>query len=245
MGRILSNDRLSEDLFLLRAEACGGEEETAAVKAGQFYMLRGWDEYPLLSRPISVYDAQDGVLSFFYKAAGRGTRIISGLEKGAGIGLAGPYGQGFPVDAAGRCALVGGGVGIAPMHLLAKQLTEAPDIFLGFSGEPLLTDEFNALSPKVTIDIGGYITDTVDPAQYDVIMACGPEPMLRAMYRRVREACQDGRRPKVYVSMEKRMGCGIGICKVCTCQTQDGPRTVCKDGPVFDAEVLFGGEAAS
>jgi dihydroorotate dehydrogenase electron transfer subunit len=111
---------------------------------GQFYMLRAWKEYPLLSRPISVFDADGETVSFLYKVTGRGTEIFSGLKAEDEIGLRGPLGSAFP-EVSGKIALVGGGVGIAPFYLTAKQLKAAHpgcrvDLYLGFSDRALLTE---------------------------------------------------------------------------------------------------------
>ena len=142
MSKIISNEQVNRDFFLLRAEW------DKPVKPGQFCMLRAGDEYPLLSRPISIFDMEEGAISFLYKKIGKGTSIISNMKPGDDIGLRGPYGNGFPVDVSGRIALVGGGVGIAPLYLLAKTLKASGasvNSFLGFSGEPALLDEYKAV----------------------------------------------------------------------------------------------------
>ncbi len=252
MGKIITNERLNEDFFLLKAEA--GE---AAEKAfpGQFCMLRAGEEYPLLSRPISIFDADpaSGTLSFLYKTVGKGTDIISRMKPGDELELRGPFGHGFPVHMTGRTALVGGGVGIAPLYLLAKRLAERKaasdtaadgltvDVYLGFSGTPALKEEYGAVCDALTVNIGGFVTDDVDPAAYDTVITCGPEIMMRVLYRK---CLARGAGDRLWVSMEKRMACGIGICKVCTCFTADGTKTACKDGPVFRAAEVFYDETA-
>lgn len=235
MGKILRNERLSEDFYLIEAE------EKNQVKTGQFYLLRGWQEYPVLSRPISVFDADGEKVSFLYKTVGKGTEIISRMKPGEELILQGPYGNGFPADVKGKVALVGGGVGIAPFYYTAKKYKEAGlceqiDLYLGFSGQAVLEKEYRSVADNVTIDIGGFITDSVNPLEYDVILTCGPEIMMRVLY----EKCiKMGAKAPLYVSMENRMACGMGMCKVCTCKTKSGNKTACKDGPVFLGSEVF------
>lgn len=238
MAKILYNKRLSKDFYLMAAE-CGD-----TVRQGQFYMLRAWDTYPVLSRPISVYDCDGISVTFLYKVVGAGTEIFSRLEAGNEITLQGPYGNGFLKIAGNLCggskiALVGGGVGIAPLFLTAKWLKQngcEVEGFLGFSDEAILADEYKQVLDSVYIDVGGYITDKVEPKNYDYIFTCGPEIMMRALY----EKCNaQGVAHRLYVSMENRMACGIGACLVCSCKTKSGNRKVCKDGPVFKAEEVF------
>jgi dihydroorotate dehydrogenase electron transfer subunit len=207
---------------------------------GQFYMLRAWARYPVLSRPISVFDSDGGTVSFLYKVIGKGTEIFSGLKAKEDITLQGPLGSAFP-EVTGKIALVGGGVGIAPFYLAARQLKSAHpecrvDLYLGFSDGAILTDDYQEKADKVTVNVGGFITDEIDPAGYDHIFACGPEVMMRALYSKCREAGAAG---KVYVSMENRMACGVGACLVCSCRTAGGNKKVCKDGPVFKGEAVF------
>lgn len=235
MGKLLMNKRLSEDFYLMEVE------EGNQVGTGQFYLLRGWQEYPVLSRPISVFDADGKSVSFLYKKIGKGTEILSRMEPGENLSLQGPYGNGFPADVKGRVAMVGGGVGIAPFYYTAKRYKEAAqcdqiDLYLGFSGQPVLEKEYRSVADRVTIDVGGFITDSVNPLDYDVILACGPEIMMRVLY----EKCikMNAQMP-LYVSMENRMACGMGMCKVCTCRTKGGNKTACKDGPVFLGSEVF------
>ncbi len=235
MAKILENHPVADGFHLMRVESDND------AKMGQFYMLRAWDRYPVLSRPISVFDSDGKTVSFLYKVVGQGTEIFRGLQPGEEIKLDGPHGNGFP-DAQGRIALVGGGVGIAPLYLLAKELKKAHpdsqvDVYLGFSGQPMLVEEYQAAADKVAVNVGGFVTDDIDPVQYDVVMACGPETMMKVLYQK----CVDtGSKAKVYVSMENRMACGIGACLVCTCKTKSGNKRACKDGPVMEGWEVFG-----
>lgn len=237
MSEIIQNERLSKDFYLMKVKA----DNDAAM--GQFYMLRAWSDYPVLSRPISVFDADGKTVSFLYKVVGKGTEIFAGLKAGDEITLDGPHGNGFPY-AAGRIALVGGGVGIAPLYLAAKKLKEADpaavvDIYLGFSDEALLVDRYEKVADSVTVNVGGFVTDDINPLEYDCIMSCGPDIMMKVLYRK----CQSvGATAPVHVSLENRMACGFGACLVCTCKTAAGNKRACKDGPVLLGSEVYGNE---
>ena len=234
MPEVLSNERLGKDFYLMKAT------RSRAARMGQFYMLRAWKNYPILSRPISVFDEDGETVSFLYKIIGKGTEIFSTLQKGDSISMLGPLGNSFP-NVTGKIALVGGGVGIAPFYLAAKQLKQPKesraDLYLGFSEAAVLAEEYKRVADNLVVNVGGFITDEIDPARYDHIMACGPEPMLRALYEKCKQA---GAEERLYVSMESRMACGVGACFVCSCKTGDGNKKVCKDGPVFKGAEVFG-----
>lgn len=237
MAKILENQRITDDFYLMKVE----EENNAEM--GQFYMLRAWDKYPVLSRPISVFDSDGKTVSFLYKIVGQGTEIFKELKPGDEIKVDGPHGNGFP-DATGKIALVGGGVGVAPLYLTAKRLKAAKpdavvDMYLGFSGEPMLVDRYEEIADSVTVNVGGFVTDDIDPTKYDVIMTCGPEIMMKVLYKK---CVSVGATAPVYVSMENRMACGIGACLVCTCKTKGGNKRACKDGPVMLGSEVFGNE---
>lgn len=234
MAEILQNEQVSDDFYLMKVK----KENQAAM--GQFYMIRAWNEYPVLSRPISVFDADPETVSFLYKVVGKGTEIFTKLKAGDEITLDGPHGNGFP-EVKGKIALVGGGVGIAPLYLTAKTLKKLDpdtkvDIYLGFSGQPILTDRYEAVADQVKVNVGGFVTDDIDPREYDFILTCGPEIMMKVLYRKCRDLKA---KAPVYVSMENRMACGIGACLVCTCKTSKGNRRACKDGPVMLGNEVF------
>ena len=234
MAEILQNEQVSDDFYLMKVK----KENQAAM--GQFYMLRAWNEYPVLSRPISVFDADPETVSFLYKVVGKGTEIFTKLKAGDEITLDGPHGNGFP-EVKGKIALVGGGVGIAPLYLTAKTLKKLDpdtkvDIYLGFSGQPILTDRYEAVADQVKVNVGGFVTDDIDPREYDFILTCGPEIMMKVLYRKCRDLKA---KAPVYVSMENRMACGIGACLVCTCKTSKGNRRACKEGPVMLGNEVF------
>lgn len=235
MGKVLSNRKVSEDFFLMKVK-----HNNNAVM-GQFYMLRSWEQFPVLSRPISIYERDEETVTFLYKKIGTGTELLSKLKPDDEITLDGPYGNGFP-KVEGKIALVGGGVGIAPLYYTAKVLKELNKqnevtTYLGFSGEPVLVEEFEKAGDKVIINVGGFITDEINPDNFDYILACGPTPMMKVLYEKCKYT-----KAVVYVSMENRMACGVGACLVCTCKTTKGNKKVCKDGPVFLAEEVFNHE---
>ncbi len=235
MAKIISNKKLSGDFFLMKVE------EHNDAKMGQFYMLRAWDDFPVLSRPISVYDSDGQSVSFLYKIVGKGTEMFSKLKHGDDISLQGPLGNGFP-NVSGKIALVGGGVGIAPLYLTAKTLMKhhpknIVDIYLGFSDQVVLIEEFDKVSRELIVDVGGFITDAINPHEYDFIFSCGPNIMMKVLY----EKCNAAQRSaSLYVSLENRMACGIGACLVCTCKNKSGNKKACKDGPVFPAVEVYG-----
>ena len=231
MAKVTANRRLSRDFFQLRVA------EPNDARMGQFCMLRAWGMYPLLSRPISIYDRDDESLTFLFKVVGEGTRLLSELRVGDEVETGRVLGNTFPF-VSGRVALVGGGVGIAPLYLTAKTLKAqggaTVDIYLGFSDEPLLTDEYARLSDDLIVDVGGFITDKIDPAAYDCVLTCGPEVMMKVLYEKCKKTDT-----KLYVSLENKMACGIGVCLGCACGTTQGRKKVCTDGPVFAAEEVF------
>ncbi|MEG1270645.1 MAG: dihydroorotate dehydrogenase electron transfer subunit [Ruthenibacterium sp.] len=243
---VLENTALGDSIFLLRAAY---NALAPAPCAGQFFMLRAWkaDEAPLLSRPISVhdYDAKTGVITFLYERRGIGTEKIAALKAGDLLQLTGPAGNGFPLAACGKkVALVGGGIGIAPLYLLAKALAEkgvTVDYYAGFRDIPYRMDAFSAVCSSVSVatDSGkaghkGFVTELFAPENYDTVYTCGPEIMMQ----KVAKMClQKG--TAVYVSKEAKMACGIGACLGCTCKSKNGGVSVCKDGPVFEGSLFY------
>ena len=221
--------------------------------AGQFYMLRAWaaDATPILSRPISVddFDNQTGALTFLYQVKGEGTRKLAALQAGNTLTVTGPCGNGFDTAALAashkRIAVVGGGIGTAPMYQLTRELAAGgvkPDVFFGFRDKPYCMEEYRSIAGivKVSTDTGavgfhGFVTQLYDPEDYDVVLVCGPTVMMRNAAR----LCAEKGTP-CFVSLEKKMACGIGACLGCTCETRSGEgKSVCKNGPVFDAAEVF------
>lgn len=234
MGTVIENVAVGEDVFLMSVQGAYGGS------MGQFYMLRGWEEYPVLSRPLSIHTLRQDGIEFLYHVAGEGTRLLSGLRPGDPVQLEGPFGTGFPA-VQGRVALVGGGIGIAPLYHCAQELPGS-DVYLGFSREAYRTEAFRSHAAKLTVNIGGLILEHIDFMEYDHVFVCGPQPMLKAAQQKAEAAREQGSGVKVYLSLENRMACGIGACLVCSVSCRDGQRKACSDGPVFQAEeVVFHG----
>ena len=230
MYKVIKNEYIGEDMYLMEVEGKFKGE------MGQFYMLRAWDNYPLLSRPISIHDISDNSISFLYKVVGEGTKILSKLKVEDTIKLEGPYGNGYE-KVEGKVALVGGGIGVAPLYLVAKNI-ENCDAYLGFRNEPILIDKYNKVCNEVNIAVGDtFVTDIIDVNKYDYILTCGPTPMMEKLVKMTEKTDT-----KLFVSLENHMACGVGACLVCTCKTKFGNKKTCKDGPVFRGEdVIFNG----
>lgn len=210
---------------------------TGEVSPGQFFMLRAWDKDPLLSRPISVHDYEAGQLTFLYQVVGKGTGILSRLKSGDTVEIQGPYGNGFP-EINGDLCVVGGGIGVAPLHYLVKKYKEKNPqgncrVYLGFRENSYGVEAYESMADEVILDIGGIITNQLVVKPDEVVMTCGPEMLMAAVAKMV------PLENKVYVSMEAHMACGIGACLGCTCETRSGNKKVCKDGPVFLREEVF------
>ncbi|WKY42870.1 dihydroorotate dehydrogenase electron transfer subunit [Eubacteriaceae bacterium ES2] len=232
MALILENQELQPGIMKMTLAY-----QEKSVLPGQFFMLRAWDKDPLLSRPISVYDYQPGKLSFLYQVVGKGTTILQGLMSGDTVEIQGPYGNGFPqIDT--DLVIIGGGIGVAPLYFLARDFkANNPNrkcrAYLGFRDKPYGVDDFKTICDDVVINIGGIITDDVKTGNFETVMTCGPEIMMKTVSKIIPESTI------VYVSLEAHMACGIGACLGCTCQTKNGNKKVCKDGPVFLREVVF------
>ncbi len=233
---ILENQQIAHLVFRLVLSG-----ETDAITApGQFVNIRIPGFY--LRRPISVCDWDEKKLTLIYKDVGEGTHTLACLEKGIELDVLTGLGSGFTLGLGEKPLLVGGGVGTPPMYALAKALrAQNTDVtvLLGFGAQKdaFYLDEFSALGTRVlcaTMDgsVGtiGTVIDALKEKEpdYDCLYACGPIPMLRALYDFT--ACP------AQFSFEERMGCGFGACMGCTIHTADGSKRVCKDGPVFTRE---------
>lgn len=237
---ILENKRIAEDVYALTFST--GEE--VKVRAGQFCMI-GVAGYPL-RRPIAVCKAEGERITVCYRLKGEGTRTLaSDYKQGEKLSVLLPLGNGFFVkDEEKKVAVVGGGVGIFPLISAIRQYEGKKEIYsyMGFRNKSALCMEYEMTrSTRLTIatDDGsaGFhgtavqaLVNDFDQIRPDVVLSCGPTPMLRAL----KEALKHKGIP-VYASLEERMGCGIGACLVCVCDRTDGAHArVCKDGPVFE-----------
>lgn len=234
MAKILENYSLTRDFWCMKVE-CGDK-----AQPGQFYMLRTPEGYPLLSRPLSIFDLDGKSVSFIYKVVGTGTKLFTTRHPGDEIIIDGPHGHGFPI-LKGRIALLGGGSGIPPLYYAAKRMKEADpttviDVFLGLRDEGELEKLFKGIVNELHVGTGSEMLAALDPMLYDGLMTCGSERRMKTIYEKCKEV-----KPglPVYVSVERRMACGIGVCLVCSCKTRHGNKRVCKDGPVFLGSEVF------
>ena len=232
---ITQNKALTGSVYEMRLAG-----DTAGILPGQFVDIAVPGFY--LRRPISVCDCENGELTLVYKTVGRGTEAMAALCPGEAPDLLTGLGNGYDLTKAGPSPLlIGGGVGVPPLYLLAKTLVKtgsSPTVILGFNtkDEVFYENEFRALGCGVTVTtvdgscgVKGFVTDAL-PENCSYCYACGPLPMLKAVYR----ACKaDGE-----YSLEERMGCGFGACMGCSIQTKNGPKRVCREGPVFKKEEL-------
>lgn len=250
--KIISQQEIAENIYELTVKA---ELVQQIHEPGQFVHIRvsGLRD-PLLRRPISIssYDKAKKTLTMIYRKEGRGTTLLAEMSTGMELDILGPLGNGFPVEevSMGETALlVGGGIGVPPLYELSNQL-KAKGVkvihVLGYQTESAVfyENEFlkNGETYIATVDGSygrkGFVTDVIKDLQFDCLYTCGPTPMLKA----IEQSYQD---KKVFLSLEERMGCGIGACFACVCKKADDPegvsyKKVCSDGPVFRAgEVLI------
>ena len=246
---VLRNEVIAPDIRLLTVV---WPDRDHAPHAGQFFTLRAWgaDEAPFLSRPISVHrwNPDSSTIEFLYQVVGEGTEKLAQLKQQDTFQLTGPMGNGFDVPEIvskyKKIAVVGGGIGTAPLLQLAAELAAQGvdvDLYAGFRDEPYRVDAFSAACRSVHIatDSGrhghhGFVTDLLDPAKYTAVCTCGPEIMMEKVAKMCLRAGV-----RVYVSREAKMACGVGACLGCTCKSKNGGVSVCKDGPVFEGSVLY------
>ena len=248
MARVISQKQIGTGIYDLTLQT---EEIAPAAKAGQFVSLYCKDGSRLLPRPISLcgIDRQNRTLRLVYRVAGKGTEEFSGLEEKDEVKILGPLGNGFELLEK-KAFLIGGGIGIPPMLQLAKELNCEKTAVLGYRDELFLLEDFKAICDTyIATEDGsagtkGNVLDAIreNALSADVIYACGPTPMLRALRDYANEHNME-----CYISMEERMACGIGACLACVCKSKekDGHtnvhnKRICKEGPVFNAkEVEF------
>ena len=217
-------------------------DTSAITNAGQFVNIQLAGKY--LRRPISVCEVNDDLLTIVYKVVGSGTEQMSKLAAGEKLDILTGLGNGYDLSLAGdRPVLLGGGVGVPPMYELAKRLIamgKPVEVILGFNtaSELFYEDEFKALGANVTVTtvdgsygIKGFVTDALKNMEYTYFYTCGPEPMLKAIYKVSATSGQ--------MSFEKRMGCGFGACMGCSCKTITGYKRICKEGPVMKKEEIL------
>ena len=234
---ILENTALTKDVFKMVLSG-----DTSAITAsGQFVNIQLEGLY--LRRPISVCDWTENTLTIVYKVVGKGTEAMSKMAPGVKLDVLTGLGNGYDLTKAGaNPVLLGGGVGVPPMYGCAKRLVAMgikPTVILGFNvkDEIFYEEEFKALGCRTivtTVDgsygVKGFVTNAL-PENYTHFYTCGPEPMLKAVYKATNTSGQ--------MSFEERMGCGFGACMGCSCKTLTGYKRICKDGPVMMKEEIL------
>lgn len=234
--QIVENIALTETVYQMKLQG----DTSAITLPGQFVNILLDGLY--LRRPISVCDVENDVLTIVYKVVGKGTQKMSQMEKGQ-LDILSGLGNGYDLSKSGeKPVLIGGGVGVPPMYLLCKDLLrqgKKPSVILGFNkaNEIFYKEEFEKLGVNVTVTtvdgsvgIRGFVTDALQNLEYSYVYTCGPEPMLRALWKTIKTSGQ--------FSFEKRMGCGFGACMGCSCKTITGYKRICKEGPVLEKEEI-------
>ncbi len=233
---ILENTPLTAAVYRMRLTG-----DTTGIATGQFVNILLDGRY--LRRPISVCDCTEGVLTLIYKVVGGGTRQMADMKAGKTLDLLTGLGNGYAIEKAGdHPLLLGGGVGVPPLYMLARQLRQQGkpvSVVLGFNtkDEVFCEQDFKDLGCDVTVTtadgsygVRGFVTDAL-PSTYSYFYTCGPEPMLRAVYKATVTSGQ--------FSFEERMGCGFGACMGCSCKVITGYKRICKDGPVLEKEEIL------
>ena len=233
---IISNKKIAEKVMELKLKG-----DVSGIRAGQFVnvLIDGF----YLRRPLSVCDAEGGELTLIYKITGGGTKRLSELKTGT-LNLLTCLGNGYDTSVSGSAPLlIGGGAGVPPLYMLAKKLISEGKkvaVIIGFNtkNEIFYKNEFKALGADVFVTTAdgsygekGFVTDKMKDLTYSFFYTCGPEPMLKAVYK---SSLTSGE-----FSFEERMGCGFGACMGCSCKTVTGFKRICKDGPVLKKEEIL------
>ena len=234
---IVSNEALTRDVYKMVLSG----DTSAVTNCGQFVNIQL--DGMFLRRPISVCDYDEKTLTIIYKVVGKGTEAMSAMAPGKELDILTGLGNGYDLSYAGENpVLLGGGVGAPPMYNLAKKLVamgKKVNVILGFNtqSEIFYENEFKALGCNVTVTtvdgsygVKGFVTDAL-PENYTYFYTCGPEPMLKAVYKATSTSGQ--------MSFEERMGCGFGACMGCSCKTLTGYKRICKEGPVMMKEEIL------
>ncbi|MCQ2481486.1 MAG: dihydroorotate dehydrogenase electron transfer subunit [Clostridia bacterium] len=234
---VTQNEHLTESVMKMRLQG-----DTSAITApGQFINIT--IDGLFLRRPISVFDRDEEAVTIIYKIVGKGTEKMSEMPAGTVLDVLTGLGNGYDMTVAGeKPLLIGGGVGVPPMYMLAKELKKMGkdvSVILGFNtqSEIFCEQDFKDLGCNVTVTtadgsygVKGFVTAGMD-IDYTYFYTCGPEPMLKSVYAKAVTGGQ--------FSFEERMGCGFGACMGCSCKTVTGYKRICKDGPVLRKEEIL------
>ena len=236
--KIIENAPLTKTVYKMKLQG----DVSEITSSGQFVNIKLEGLY--LRRPISVCDCEDGVLTLIYKVVGKGTEQMAQMTEGEELNVLTGLGNGYDLSLAGdKPLLLGGGVGVPPLYMLCKKLVadgKKVSVVLGFNtkDEVFCEEDFKALGAEVfvtTVDgsygIKGFVTDAMKEIDYTYFYTCGPEPMLKAIYKTSATSGQ--------FSIEERMGCGFGACMGCSCKTITGYKRICKEGPVLKKEEIL------
>ena len=234
---IISNEALTRDVYKMVLTG----DTSHVTNCGQFVNIQLAGMF--LRRPISVCDYDEKTLTIIYKVVGKGTEAMSAMVPGQTLDILTGLGNGYDITLSGDApVLLGGGVGVPPMYNLAKKLMaegKKVSVILGFNtqSEIFYEEQFKALGCDVTVTTvdgsygtKGFVTDAL-PENYTYFYTCGPEPMLKAVYKATSTSGQ--------MSFEERMGCGFGACMGCSCKTLTGYKRICKEGPVMKKEEIL------
>ena len=243
VGTIVKNEKIADNIHAVTFAL----EEDIKVRCGQFGNISIGGTH-LLRRPIAICKVEGREVTFCYQIKGEGTQQLKGMEAGTKLNVLMPLGNGFYLEEHERkIALVGGGVGVFPLISVLRQYASTKEIaaYIGYRNKGAVcgVEDFAKAQKFIAVtDDGSYgaqmnavqafAADLEKGNRPDVILSCGPTPMLRAL-----QSLAEKENIPCYVSLEERMGCGIGACLVCVCDMTDGKRArVCKDGPVFNAK---------
>lgn len=242
---ILQQECIGTDIYSLWLDA---PQIVSQARPGQFISVYSNDSGRVLPRPISIceLDREKGALRIVYRIAGKGTREFSGMKAGETLDILGPLGNGFPMEVikGKRVFLMGGGIGVPPMVQTAKEAEAEVTVIAGYrNSEIFLKEELEQNGTLVvatedgSVGTKGNVMDAIreNHLEADVIFACGPTPMLRAI-----KTYAEDNGILCYISMEEKMACGVGACLACVCKSKDVDhhshvhnKRICKDGPVF------------
>ena len=236
--KIIENTQLTSTVFKMKLSG----DVSEITSPGQFVNIKLEGLY--LRRPISVCDCENGVLTLIYKVVGKGTEQMAKMTAGEELDVLTGLGNGYNTALSGdKPVLLGGGVGVPPLYMLAKKLIaegKKVSVVLGFNtkDEIFCEEDFKALGADVSVatadgsyGVKGFVTDALKDIDYTYFYTCGPEPMLKALYKVTATSGQ--------FCFEKRMGCGFGACMGCSCKTITGYKRICKDGPVLEKEEIL------
>ncbi len=236
--KIIENTQLTATVFKMKLQG----DVSEITSPGQFVNIKLQGLF--LRRPISVCDSENGILTLIYKVVGKGTEQMSEMTEGEELDVLTGLGNGYNTENSGeKPVLLGGGVGVPPLYMLAKKLIaegKKVTVILGFNTkeEIFCEEDFKALGANVIVatadgsyGVKGFVTDALKDVDYTYFYTCGPEPMLKALYKATSTSGQ--------FSFEERMGCGFGACMGCSCKTITGYKRICKDGPVLEKEEIL------